>query len=132
MPTHRFRLDTPLTRESAFAALSFKGGVLTIRFAGPRVAEREAAIVSRETNDALETLGRRLRVLVLDLSDVQMMTSVGLGLCIDIRNSAKRLKAATILYGLCPQLEELLGMLKVDRLYKIAATEAELSKLLAA
>jgi anti-anti-sigma factor len=132
MPTD----DTPavgsFTAESPFIKLVYAGGVLVARLAGPSIGTREASIISRELSTAVDTAGDGLRTLVLDMRGVQMMASMGLGMCIDARNRARRSGATTVVYGLCPELAQLFRMMKVDRLYRIARNESELSRALAA
>ena len=132
MAHHGTWLDSSFTWSSSFVAVSYKAGVLTAQLTGPSVAEREATVISTEITRALTEIGSRLRVLVLDLREVQIMSSMGLGMCIDARNSAWQLGAETVIYGLCPQLAELFRMMKVNRLYRIARSEAELIAALAA
>ena len=55
--------------------------------------------------------------MVLDVSSVHMMQSVGLGMCIDIRNTADAFGIKTTLVGLRGRLAELFRMLKIDRLF---------------
>lgn len=127
--------DSPaasFTTQSSFVKLAYAGGVLAARLAGPSIGEREATILTRELTAALATAGDRLRVLVLDMRNVRMMASMGLGMCIDARNRANRIGATTVVYGLCPELAQLFRVMKVDRLYRIARNEAELSRMLAA
>ena len=126
------RAESSFPTRSSFASLEFERGVLTAHLVGPTAAEREAMILSREINEAFEALGRGIRSFVLDLSNVRTMSSMALGMCIDARQRARTLGARTIVFGLCPQLEELFHMTKVDRLYKIARDEAELNRALAA
>jgi anti-anti-sigma regulatory factor len=132
MAQHGLSLDTSFTRPTAFVTLSYKGGILTAVMKGPSIGEREASVIAAELGRTLNEVGARLRVLVLDLRDVQVMTSMGLGMCIDARNSAALTGAETVAYGLCRKLAELFRMMKVDRLYRMAGTEVELSSLLAA
>ena len=132
MPKHPFRLEAPFTKESSFATLEFKSGILSVTLTGPSVTEREATIISRELNEAFECLGNRIRVLVLMMGGVQMLSSMGLGMCIDARKNAKRLGAATVIYCLQPQIAELFRVMKVDRLYRMAGNEEELTRALAA
>jgi anti-anti-sigma regulatory factor len=49
-----------------------------------------------------------------------MMSSFGLGLCLEFRNSGLQVGASTILVGLSKELRDLFKMMKVDRLYTIA------------
>ena len=132
MATNPFHANATLTRQTSFARIVLEEGILKVHLTGPHLGEREATVLSRELNDALEAVGRHFRILLLDLSDVQMMTSVGLGLCIDARNHAQREGAPTVLYGLSSQLRDLFRMMKVDRLYRMVHSEAELSRALAA
>jgi anti-anti-sigma factor len=126
------QLATPIIRNSTFAHMRFECGVLTVRFVGPNVSEREASIVGREVTEALDVVADGLRVLVLDFRDVQMMSSIGVGMCIDSRNSAKRYRAQTVLYGLTAQLADLFRMMKLDRLYSIVESRSDLERLLSA
>lgn len=132
MPTDDARPCRSFTTDSSFVKLACAGGVLVARLAGPSIGQREATIISRELSTALDTAGDRLRALVLDMRNVQMMASMGLGMCIDARNRASRGGAMTVVYGLCPELAQLFRVMKVDRLYRIARNEAELSRVLAA
>jgi anti-anti-sigma factor len=117
---------------STFVSITLDGGIMTIRPAGPTMSEREAVIISAEVNLALDAYGNSMRAFVLDLSDVQMMSSFGLGLCIELRNSAKAMRIPAVLFGLNPILGDLFKMMKVDRLYTIAQTPHELAKAIAA
>lgn len=115
---------------SQFVVTDFKSGVLTARMIGPHIGEREAQIIAREINDAIAVAGRSLRTLVLDVKSVRAMSSLGLGMCIDVRNTAHSLKARTIVVSLSRELFELFRMMKVDRLYTLAHDQTELKKLL--
>jgi anti-anti-sigma factor len=105
---------------SLFVTTVHRGGVLTIKPAGPNLTEREAIIITSEVTPYFEQLGKKLRGVVLDLSDVKMMSSFGLGLCLEFRNSGLQVGASTILVGLSKELRDLFKMMKVDRLYTIA------------
>ena len=69
----------------------------------------------------LQQLGNGMKGLVLDLADVKSMTSFGLGMCIELRNSAKACGATTAVVGISNELRELFKMMKVDRLFTMAA-----------
>src|SRR5262245_14698374 len=115
-------------KRSAFVNVSLRAGVLTVIPTGPKLGEREAPIVSAEALQALQGTGGRVRAVVLDVSDVQMMTSFGLGMCIDLRNAAKAISARTIVYGLSDELHMLFKLMKVDRLYTIVRNAADLER----
>jgi anti-anti-sigma regulatory factor len=54
------------------------------------------------------------------------MSSMGLGMCIAFRNQANNAGAKSVLYGASNELLKLLAMMKIEKLYQIAKTEAEL------
>jgi len=119
------------TSRPQLASIEFRDGVLTVRPVGPAVGQREAPII---TDDAIRTMNARqqtIKALVIDLSDVAMLSSMGLGMCINLRNRAKTLKAKTILYGLRPDIDRLIRSVKIGRLYRIARSPRELRKLAA-
>ena len=103
-----------------------------VRPAGPNLGQREAIILNTEVGAIIANLGPRLRTLLLDLSDVQAMASFGLGVCIELRNAAHARNAQTVVFGLSDDLAALFRLMKVERLYRIAGSQKELSKALAA
>jgi anti-anti-sigma factor len=119
-------------RRSLFFSSSLKAGVLVIRPTGPNLGQREAAIINSEVRPMIEDLGKRLRTMVLDLSDVHGMASFGLGVCIELRNAAHAAKARTIVFGLNEELTAMFRLMKVERLYTIVQSTDELSSALAA
>ena len=132
-PTQASSLPDPARAgQSTFLETSFSGGVLTVRMAGPNLGQRETPIVAGELHRTLEQYRSRLHLVVLDMSDVKTMASLGLGLCIDARNTTNEFGARTVLYGLNEQLQELFTMMKVDRLFTMASTKAELHRTMAA
>ncbi len=129
MDSHSLRKSEPIIRETSFLQLKFQRGILTATPTGPSVAEREATIISGELRDAMGALQQTIRIFVLDLSSVQMMSSMGLGMCIETRNALKRHKVKAVLYGLNPQLIDLFRLMKIERLFAIASTREELDRL---
>ena len=111
-------------------AVEIQGNIVRATPAGPSLGQREAQIVGREITEAIEKMGRRLRALVLDLSSVKTMSSLGLGMCIDVRNTAHHLSAGTVVLGLNRDLRDLFRMMKVNRLYTIARNEKEVLRAL--
>lgn len=128
--THQTRSAHAL--RSSFVSVTNRDGVITVRPAGPRLLEREAVIIAADVKPLISHVGGGLRRLVIDLSEIGMMSSFGLGMCIELRNVARSLNATTVLYGLSDELEELVRMLKVDRLYTMAASANELAQAIAA
>jgi anti-anti-sigma factor len=114
------------TAGSAFVTIRRRGSVVRATISGPRIGERESQIVAAEIHAAIEAAGGRMKHLVLDLADVRIMSSLGLGMCIDVRNAAKKRGADTVVIGLSHELADLFRMMKVDRLYAIVGSEEEL------
>lgn len=118
----------PLEKRTTLADLLWDGSMLRVRFAGPSVGQREAPLIGDDLNEFLAAAGDRLRFMVLDLSGVTFMSSMGLGVCIAARNEAARRKAAALLTGLRPELQKVFKMMKIDQMYRICPTEADLRK----
>lgn len=114
-------------REDVFT-LARRGNILTLRFGGQRLGEREATLISPQARNAIDNLGAGLKGLVLDMTNVRVMSSYGLGLCIELRNLAMSHRAGTVLYGMCPDIRELFRVMKVDRLFTIALNSREAPK----
>lgn len=115
-----------------FAEVSAKPGVLQIKFIGPSVGQREVPIISDLVMPELERRLASIKRVVFDFSEISFMNSMGLGLCIDLRNRIVEAGGKAILFGLNQELAELFKMVKVDRLFTIAKDKAELAKKLAA
>ena len=112
------------TRRSLFVDVSFSNGILKACIVGPRIGEREATIVANAVNGKLNELGGKVRSLVLDFSEIQFISSLGLGMCIDVRNTAEKVKANTSILGLTCHLRELFEMMRLDCLFQIESTQA--------
>lgn len=131
----RSRMEQPPFREksSSFATQRFDNSALTVRIAGPQVGNREAPIIGEEVMSSIDQLGkgRWLRHVVIDLTDVTFMSSVGLGLCINIRNRATSAGSSAILYGVKPDLRKAMTLMKLDRLFKFVDGGDALAKAIA-
>lgn len=110
--------------------VTFRNGTLLVKPVGPSIGQREAPIIQDEIKPYIDRAGKDLKHLVLDMSTVTFMSSMGLGMCISFRNSASAVKADSILFGLTRDLHALLSMMKIEKLYKIAKDQQHLEKLL--
>lgn len=110
--------------------ITYRNSTMLIKPAGPSIGQREAPIIQEEAKPFLEAAGKDLKHLVLDLSSVTFMSSMGLGMCISFRNGATEVKADSILFGLSKDLHALMSMMKIEKLYKIAKDQKHLDKLL--
>ena len=114
---HSGLLDrSPDTRQrSQFVDFSFRDGVLTAHPSGPSIDAREVPIINTEISDVLSALGPRLRRLVLDLSDVKHISSMALGMCLDLRRAAELLGAQTTTVGTTSEMARAFRRLKIAR-----------------
>ena len=98
---------------------------------GPTVGQREGPIIDRDVKPLLAAAGSNLRALVLDLSDVTFMSSMGLGTCIALRNEANSNGAKTAIVGLRPELKSLFEMMRIHKLYAMQKSDKALDAWLA-
>ncbi len=106
-------------RRSLFVDISYINGNIRACVVGPRVGEREATIVANSINAQIKQHGHKVKSLVLDFSEVQFISSLGLGMCIDVRNTAEQFNANTSIIGLTTNLKELFEIMRLDRLFNI-------------
>ena len=65
-------------------------GVLSIRPVGPEFGVREEEVVLAELESCLQQVGRRLRAIALDMTDIATPKSHGLKFCFELSRRAKR------------------------------------------
>lgn len=103
--------------------------LLRATFTGPTISEEEARIIDDDLTAAIRLAGRSVKTVVLDLSEVMSLSSIGLGMCIDVRNNAEQQGMKTILIGLNRELRDLFSVMRINRLFMHAHDEDELRKL---
>ena len=112
-----------------YVSISWKPSAMIARVVAPSIGQREAPIVETEILDALNEAPDTKKWLVIDLSAVSVLSSMGLGMCVELRRYAKERKMRTALFGLNGHLRDLFRMMKVDRLYKNVQSKDDLRKL---
>jgi anti-anti-sigma factor len=115
-------------KQSLFAELESKSGIITARLIGPSIGQREVPIITDIVGPAIDKSPIGFRWLVLDLSQITFMNSMALGMCIDFRNRTNKAKGKAALVGLNQQLLELFKMVKFDKLFTIVKDRDELAK----
>lgn len=132
---HRLRCMAPPPRaselKSPFTTMSFRNGVLRVRLVGPQVNERESRIMREEIDRALDLVGPGLKAFILDLTDIQIMSSVGLNMCIELRNGATNHGARCLMVGVNRRFADLFTLLNVDRMYDCAGFDDALAEVAA-
>lgn len=107
-------------KRTLFVDVSVSNGTMRASLVGPRIGEREATVVANAVNAQLKKYGKKIQSLIIDFSDVQFISSLGLGMCIDVRNTAEQCNASTSIVGLTSHLKELFEMMRLDRLFTIS------------
>ena len=69
--------------------------------------------------------------LVLDFSSVTVLSSMGLGMLIDLRNRCNTMGMRPVIFGANGQLRDLLRMMKIDRMYSLMYGREDLYKAVA-
>lgn len=100
-----------------FVTLTYRDRVLRAKPAGPGLNRREATIIRQEIDRALDRVCHQIRSFVLDLSEVQSVSSYGLSVCVGLGERVKSYGARSIMTGVNPRLVDLLSMLKADLQY---------------
>jgi len=115
-------------RRSLFVDVSFSRGVLRACLIGPRIGDREATLVANAINAKVKEYKKKMKTLILDFSEVQFISSLGLGMCIDVRNNAEEVLAETSIVGMSDHLKELFEMMKLDKLFNFEQRQVDLGK----
>lgn len=102
-------------------------GVLRATVLVDNLDQSEAPSVTEAVVESMGEAGSSLRFLVLDISKLTMLNSMGIAVCIELRNRADVQEARTVLFGANDELLAMLRLVKVDRLFEIATTDAELA-----
>ena len=105
------------------------GATLIARLAGPNVGQREASIITEAFHTALDDHPTAKNFLI-DLSEVAFMNSMGIGMLVDVRGVATARKMKLVLGGVKAELEQLLKMVRLDKLFTICTTDEQLKKAL--
>ena len=96
---------------------------------GPNIGQREAGIITEAFEGALETTVG-ITTLQVDLADIAFMNSMGIGMLVDLRNRTSGRKIKLILSDVKPEVEQLLKMVRLDKLFTICTNQKQLQKAL--
>jgi anti-sigma B factor antagonist len=102
-----------------------RGVVARVRF--EKVGGREAPILQEELLAAAGGFGWRLAI---DLSEVTLLSSMGLGALVTLQKKCREEKGALVVFGLRKEVAEVLALTHLDRVIKIVPDLAAAKKLL--
>ena len=117
------------TSAATFVTISVKNKHMIARLDAVSIGPREAALIATEVSRML-TSTTKGKCLVIDLSRTNSLSSMGLGLCVDLRNRAVDAGLRPVLAGMNIQLTDLVRMMRVDRLFTITSSSHDLERLL--
>ena len=121
---------TPLADQRAqFVSISRTPGAVVARLVTPAIGQREAPIIEFEIREALDERDSGCRWLVVDMSAVSVLSSMGLGMCVELRRQARERRMRTAIFGLNGHLRDLFRMMKVDRLFRMVHAREDFRKL---
>jgi anti-anti-sigma factor len=129
-PVRIVRMTSTIEPRSAPVDLQVRNGHLVASITVGVVAQRDAQLAHDEISRALAAFEGKGRCFVLDLSRVSLLSSLGLGMCVDTRHRAIERGMKPLLCGLQPSLLDLLRMMKVDRLFTLVHGQAELARMI--
>ena len=81
--------------------------------------------VTRFQDEMVKLLDGEQKRFVIDLSDVEVMNSSGLGVLILMWDRLKKEDGRLALMGLCPLMEDLFQRMRLNLIFKIAQTQSE-------
>lgn len=129
-PDDNARMTSTTEPRSAPVELQVRNGHLVAAITVEVVAQRDAQLAHDEISRAIAGFEGKGRCFVLDLSRVSLLSSLGLGMCVDTRHRAIERGMKPLLCGLQPSLLDLLRIMKVDRLFTLVHGEAELARMI--
>lgn len=112
------------------ADVSTADGVVTATIVGPVVEEHRAEAIRDAVMSELDKAGGALRSVVLDLGDITFINSSGIGVFVELRNTANGKGAGCVVYRPAPDVLDCLRKSKMDRLFSIVETPGELESAL--
>lgn len=106
--------------EKAFVMIDESGKAAVARVTCPNIGQREAPIIETELSALGERTGWRF---ALDLTEVKMIASLGLGMLITLTRSSSASKGKIAMFGLGDELKGVIRITKLDRLLPVAKDE---------
>jgi len=118
--------------QALFVQCEATNGHLLARIVTPSIGQRESPIIINEVSGKLSEMNEGCKFLVLDFTKVGYINSMGIGMCIELRNRANAHGAKqVVLYNLKPDILHVLKMTRIDKVFTIIDKEKKLEKLLA-
>ncbi len=102
--------------EASFVSVEKADNGAVAKIVCPTVGQREAPIIEQELLAAGPSHGWRIAI---DMADVGMLTSVGIGALVTINKKCRDGKGRMVLFGLNDTIMEVLKLTRLDKLFPI-------------
>lgn len=106
--------------DSSFVLAEDHDGVCVARVRCDRITEREAAILAEELAQAAAQTNWKVAI---DLTTVVFLASAGIGVFVTINRKATADGGKMALFGLAPEILEVLKITRLHKLFALAKTE---------
>lgn len=106
-----------------------RGVAVIVRAAGPSLGQRECPAIIEAAGKVFQHAQGRTKA-VLDLSNVNIFSAMGVGLCTDFAKRARERKLEPILFGVRGDLLNQLRMFKIERLFTVVRSSRDLQRLI--
>ncbi len=106
--------------DTSHAKLDTAAGVLIARVLCEKMSEYEAGVLEKDLGEAARNHQWKLG---LDMTNVQLVASVGLGTLVSLNRSAKSNKGKLVLFNLHPNIRQVLRITRLDTGLSIAENE---------
>ncbi len=113
-----------------FVTPRVEGRCLTLRLRGPSINERESFIITTEAAKSIEAADDVCAFLVLDMQEISFISSMGIGMLLDLRKRATARKMKIVLANVGDQLNTLLSIVKLEKLLSVCNSERDLKRAL--
>jgi anti-anti-sigma factor len=113
-----------------FVEFTHPGGHLLAKVVVPSVGQNEAPVIREQIVSRLGEAAKG-KSLIIDLSQVSLVSSLGLGTFVDLRNNAEKAGLRPVVYGLNRHLLDLFRLMKIERLFTMLKSPTELDELTA-
>jgi anti-anti-sigma factor len=113
-----------------FVEFTHPGGHLLAKVVVPSVGQNEAPVIREQIVSRLGEAAKG-KSLIIDLSQVSLVSSLGLGTFVDLRNNAEKAGLRPVVYGLNRHLLDLFRLMKIERLFTMLRSPTELDELTA-
>lgn len=107
--------------ESVYVKNELVSNVLVVRLRTEQLTDREQAAVVDDVSADAPASGWRVAV---DCAGVQFIASAGIGALVTICRSCKERKGSMAVFNATPEIRQLIEIMKLHKLFKVAPDEA--------